>query len=172
MEDPFLNYFALGLLFFVVIVLVYGIIAIHGIPARTCGLCTGSVRRTFCARRLRFRAMAKDRRHYIARAHSSRPPTWFYAIGQTRLNVVLSASPAWVLKNFKSPASCACMSIASILPWNNQRLTQHLDAIAPAVARAVTHGLFISLTLSLMSWAAASGCPVLTLRRLFTNTLG
>ena len=28
MEDPFLNYFALGLLFFVVIVLVYGIIAI------------------------------------------------------------------------------------------------------------------------------------------------
>jgi hypothetical protein len=34
MEDPFLNYFALGLLFFVVIVLVYGIIAIHDIPAR------------------------------------------------------------------------------------------------------------------------------------------
>ena len=33
MTDPFLNYFALGLLFFVVIVLVYGIIAIHGIPA-------------------------------------------------------------------------------------------------------------------------------------------
>jgi hypothetical protein len=33
-EDPFLNYFALGLLFFVVIVLVYGIIAIHDIPAR------------------------------------------------------------------------------------------------------------------------------------------
>src|SRR6476469_2557081 len=31
MEDPFLNYFALGLLFFV---LVYGIIAIHDIPAR------------------------------------------------------------------------------------------------------------------------------------------
>ena len=31
MEDPFLNYFALGLL---VIVLVYGIIAIHDIPAR------------------------------------------------------------------------------------------------------------------------------------------
>jgi hypothetical protein len=34
MEDPFLNYFALGLLFFVVIVLVYGIIAIHDIPAQ------------------------------------------------------------------------------------------------------------------------------------------
>ena len=33
MEDPFLNYFALGLLFFVVIVLVYGMIAIHDIPA-------------------------------------------------------------------------------------------------------------------------------------------
>jgi hypothetical protein len=34
MEDPFLNYLALGMLFFVVIVLVYGIIAIHDIPAR------------------------------------------------------------------------------------------------------------------------------------------
>ena len=34
MEDPFLNYFALGLLFFVVIVLFYGIIAIHDIPAK------------------------------------------------------------------------------------------------------------------------------------------
>jgi hypothetical protein len=34
MEDPFLNYFALGLLFFVIIVLVYGIIAIHDVPAR------------------------------------------------------------------------------------------------------------------------------------------
>ena len=34
MEDPFENYFALGLLFFVVIVLVYGIIAIHDIPAQ------------------------------------------------------------------------------------------------------------------------------------------
>src|SRR6516165_5282453 len=34
MKDPFLNYFALGLLFFVVIVLVYGIIAIHDIPAQ------------------------------------------------------------------------------------------------------------------------------------------
>lgn len=32
MGDPFLNYFALGLLFFVVIVLFYGIIAIHDIP--------------------------------------------------------------------------------------------------------------------------------------------
>jgi hypothetical protein len=30
--DPFLNYFALGLLFFVVIVLFYGVIAIHDIP--------------------------------------------------------------------------------------------------------------------------------------------
>src|ERR1700755_3643638 len=34
MEDPFLNYFALGLLFFVVVVLVCGIIAIPDIPAR------------------------------------------------------------------------------------------------------------------------------------------
>ena len=34
MEDPFLNYLSLGFLFFVVIVLVYGIIAIHDIPAR------------------------------------------------------------------------------------------------------------------------------------------
>jgi len=31
-SDPFLNYFALGLLFFVVVVLFYGIIAIHDIP--------------------------------------------------------------------------------------------------------------------------------------------
>lgn len=30
--DPFLNYFALGILFFVVIVLFYGIIAIHDVP--------------------------------------------------------------------------------------------------------------------------------------------
>ncbi|MGA8969896.1 MAG: DUF3302 domain-containing protein [Pseudolabrys sp.] len=30
--DPFLNYFALGLLFFVIVVLFYGIIAIHDIP--------------------------------------------------------------------------------------------------------------------------------------------
>ncbi len=30
--DPFLNYFALSLLFFVVVVLFYGIIAIHDIP--------------------------------------------------------------------------------------------------------------------------------------------
>ena len=30
--DPFLNYFALGLLFFVVVVLFYGIIAIHDVP--------------------------------------------------------------------------------------------------------------------------------------------
>jgi Protein of unknown function (DUF3302) len=34
MHDPFLNYFALGLLFFVIIVLVYGIIAIHDVPAK------------------------------------------------------------------------------------------------------------------------------------------
>jgi len=34
MEDPFLNYFSLGLLLFVIIILVYGIIAIHDIPAR------------------------------------------------------------------------------------------------------------------------------------------
>jgi Protein of unknown function (DUF3302) len=31
-DDPFLNYFALGLLCFVVVVLFYGIIAIHDIP--------------------------------------------------------------------------------------------------------------------------------------------
>ena len=31
-DDPFLNYFALGVLFFVVVVLFYGIIAIHDIP--------------------------------------------------------------------------------------------------------------------------------------------
>lgn len=34
MEDPFLNYLALGVLLFVIIVLFYGIIAIHDIPAR------------------------------------------------------------------------------------------------------------------------------------------
>ena len=34
MGDPFLNYFALFLLVFVVVVLFYGIIAIHDIPAR------------------------------------------------------------------------------------------------------------------------------------------
>jgi hypothetical protein len=34
LDDPFLNWFALGLLFFVVIALFYGIIAIHDIPAR------------------------------------------------------------------------------------------------------------------------------------------
>jgi Protein of unknown function (DUF3302) len=32
MGDPFLNYFALGLLMFVVVVMFYGIIAIHDIP--------------------------------------------------------------------------------------------------------------------------------------------
>ncbi|HEX2653522.1 MAG TPA: DUF3302 domain-containing protein [Xanthobacteraceae bacterium] len=32
LTDPFLNYFALGLLLFVVVVLFYGIIAIHDIP--------------------------------------------------------------------------------------------------------------------------------------------
>lgn len=32
MGDPFLNYFALFLLFFVIVVLFYGIIAIHDIP--------------------------------------------------------------------------------------------------------------------------------------------
>jgi hypothetical protein len=32
MDDPFLNYFALGILVFVVVVLFYGIIAIHDIP--------------------------------------------------------------------------------------------------------------------------------------------
>ena len=34
MGDPFLNYFALGLLVFVVVVIFYGNIAIHDIPAR------------------------------------------------------------------------------------------------------------------------------------------
>ena len=33
-DDPFLNYFALGLLVFVVVVMFYGIIAIHDIPAK------------------------------------------------------------------------------------------------------------------------------------------
>ena len=33
-DDPFLNYFALGLLVFVVAAIFYGIIAIHDIPAR------------------------------------------------------------------------------------------------------------------------------------------
>jgi Protein of unknown function (DUF3302) len=32
--DPFLNYFALGILIFVVVVIFYGIIAIHDIPAQ------------------------------------------------------------------------------------------------------------------------------------------
>ena len=32
LDDPFLNYFALGLLFFVVVVMFYGIIAIHDVP--------------------------------------------------------------------------------------------------------------------------------------------
>ena len=32
LHDPFLNYFALGLLCFVVVVIFYGIIAIHDIP--------------------------------------------------------------------------------------------------------------------------------------------
>ena len=32
LHDPFLNYFALGLLLFVVVVLFYGIIAIHDVP--------------------------------------------------------------------------------------------------------------------------------------------
>jgi len=32
MDDPFLNYFALGILIFVVVVLFYGVIAIHDIP--------------------------------------------------------------------------------------------------------------------------------------------
>ncbi|MGJ4945321.1 DUF3302 domain-containing protein [Bradyrhizobium sp. HKCCYLS1011] len=34
MEHPFLNYFALGPLFFVVIMLAYGMVALHDIPAR------------------------------------------------------------------------------------------------------------------------------------------
>jgi hypothetical protein len=34
MDDPFLNYFALFLLFFVIVVMFYGVIAIHDIPYR------------------------------------------------------------------------------------------------------------------------------------------
>ena len=34
LRDPFLNYFALGLLVFVVVVIFYGVIAIHDIPAK------------------------------------------------------------------------------------------------------------------------------------------
>lgn len=34
LDDPFLNYFALGLLIFVVVAMFYGIIAIHDIPAK------------------------------------------------------------------------------------------------------------------------------------------
>lgn len=34
MHDPFLNYLALSILIFVVVVIFYGIIAIHDIPAR------------------------------------------------------------------------------------------------------------------------------------------
>src|SRR5215831_5372716 len=33
-DDPFLNYLALGILIFVIVVLFYGIIAIHDIPAK------------------------------------------------------------------------------------------------------------------------------------------
>src|SRR6202011_4056556 len=40
-----------------------------------------------------------------------------------RLNVFLSASPAWVLKNVSWLASCASMSIASILPRNRRAST-------------------------------------------------
>src|SRR6201993_183603 len=40
-----------------------------------------------------------------------------------RLNVLLSASSAWVLKKFSWPASCASMSIASILPRNRRAST-------------------------------------------------
>src|SRR6201981_946726 len=40
-----------------------------------------------------------------------------------RLNVVFSASPAWVLKKFSWPLSCASMSIASILPRNRRAST-------------------------------------------------
>jgi hypothetical protein len=34
MGNPYLNYFALGLVVFVVVVIFYGLIAIHDIPAR------------------------------------------------------------------------------------------------------------------------------------------
>jgi hypothetical protein len=33
-DDPFLNYFALGLLLFIIVMMFYAIIAIHDIPAR------------------------------------------------------------------------------------------------------------------------------------------
>jgi hypothetical protein len=34
LDDPFLNYLALGILIFVILLLFYGIIAIHDIPAK------------------------------------------------------------------------------------------------------------------------------------------
>src|SRR5262249_50277714 len=52
------------------------------------------------------------------------------------LNVLLLASPAWVLKNFSSPASCASMSIVSILPWN--RLASRLTCTRK-LERAASH---------------------------------
>ena len=42
--DPFLNYFALGQLFFVVAVLFYGIIAIQLKTRAECGTCRGPTR--------------------------------------------------------------------------------------------------------------------------------
>jgi Putative transposase len=56
-------------------------------------------------------------------AHYLRQPPSSQVSGRgvtPRLNVRLSASPACVLKNSNSPAWCACMSIASILPWNRR----------------------------------------------------
>src|ERR1022692_4462843 len=53
-----------------------------------------------------------------------------------RLNVLLSASPAWVLKNFNSPSLCAAMSRASILPRNRPASTLMWTR---KLGRAATH---------------------------------
>ena len=47
MGDPFLNYFALFLLIFVVVVLFYGIIAIHDIPYNIANRATIRIRTPF-----------------------------------------------------------------------------------------------------------------------------
>ncbi len=54
-----------------------------------------------------------------------------------RLNVCLSASPAWALKNFNWPASCASVSIASILPLN-RRAVSWLMSIPRSAKRSST----------------------------------
>src|SRR5215472_8777694 len=60
-----------------------------------------------------------------------------------RLNVLFSASPAWVLKNVNWSLSCASMSIASILPRNRRAsaltCTRKLEREATHVARPQPH---------------------------------